>query len=179
MNMKVTGYMLREAIKQHELRRDTAASAFDGSLKKFPNEDKEAPGALVDKFLVAEKAIAKLQTAQMRYNLAVVVQVTGLGPYDGDRTDLTLAEAIKTVGGCGRAEKMWRSAANPNKKDRYGYNDDELDPTRVRAVATIKPSEAMAQATVAGKRAGNLRAAIATANAKEVEIEDLSPALFE
>jgi hypothetical protein len=176
MKMKVTGYMLREAIKQHELRRDTAASAFDGSLKKFPGEEKEAPGTLVEKFLAAEEAIAKLQTAQMRYNLAVIIE---LPAFTGLTAKLTLAEAIKTVGGRGRAEKMWRSAANPNKKDRYGYHDDEMDPTRVRAVATIKPSEAMAQATQAGKRAGSLRAAIATANAKEVEIEDLSPALFE
>jgi hypothetical protein len=49
MKMRVTGYMLREAIKQHELRRDTAASAFDGSLKVFPGETKEAPGLIVDK----------------------------------------------------------------------------------------------------------------------------------
>jgi len=169
--MKVTGYMLREAIKQHELRRDTAASAFDGSLKVFPGETKEAPNTIVEKFLAAEEAEAKLQTAQMQYNLAVIVQANS--------TTMALAEAIKTVGGYGRAEKMWRSAANPNKKERYGFNDDEMDPTRVRAAATITSSEAMKQTTVAGKRAGSLRAAIATANAKEVEIEDLSPALFE
>lgn len=176
--MKVTGYMLREAIKQHELRRDTAASAFDGSLKVFPGETKEAPASVVEKFLTAEEAVAKLQTAQMRYNLAVMVEAF-VGHYASDKEQTSLAEAIKTVGGYGRAEKMWRSAANPNKKERYGFNDDEMDPTRVRATATITSSEAMKQATFAGKRAGNLRAAIATANAKEVEIEDLSPALFE
>lgn len=169
--MRVTGYMLREAIKQQELRRDTASSAFDGSLKVFPNETKDAPALIVEKFLSAEEAVAKLQTAQMRYNLAVTVQANSV--------TMSLAEAIKTVGGYGRAEKMWRSAANPTKKDRYGFNDDEMDPTRVRATATITSSEAMKQTTVAGKRAGSLRAAIATANAQEVEIENLSPTLFE
>jgi len=171
MSMKVTGYLLREAIKQHELRRDAAAQAFDGSLKAFPGEEKPTPQSLVDQFLASERAIAKLQVAQMQYNLYVKVNVQG--------EDMSLAEAIKRVGGEGRSEKMWRSATG-TKKDRYGYSgDDEMDPNRVRSKATITVNEAVKLATQAGKRAGVMRAAIATANAKEVEIEDLSPALFE
>lgn len=177
--MKITGYMLREAIKQHELRRDTAARAFDGSLKVFPDEEKDSPSTIVEQFLAAETAVAQLQVAQMRYNLAVMVEVTGPGPYAGDKVSMTLAEAIKRVGGEGRVEKMWRSATGP-KKDRYsGYDNDEIDPTRIRARAVLKASEAVKLASVAGKRAGALRAAIATANAREVEIESLSPTLFE
>jgi hypothetical protein len=180
MKMKVTGYMLREAIKQHELRRDTAAKAFDGSLKKFPDEEKESPIELVESFSKAEQAIAALQEAQMRYNLSVKVEVMGQGNYPTDKVRMSLAKAIKLVGGAGRVEKMWRSATGP-KKDRYGgyRDDDEMDPTRIRAVATIKSSDAISQASRAGKAAGSLRAAIATANAELVEIEDLSPALFE
>lgn len=170
--MKITGYALRETIKQHELRRDTAAQSFDGSLKAFPKEDKPSPQSVVEQFLVAERAIAQLQVAQMRYNLAVTVQVAG--------ESMTLAEAIKRVGGEGRSEKMWRSAAGP-KKDRYGsYRDeDEIDPTKVRAVPTVTTAEAVKLATQAGKRAGAMRAAIATANATSIEIEGLFPALFE
>jgi hypothetical protein len=180
MHMKITGYALREAIKQHELRRDTAASGFDGSLKAFPGDEKMKPQEIVQVFLTAEEAIAKLQVAQMRYNLAVTVEVAGAGHYVGDKETMTLAEAIKRVGGMGRSEKMWRSAAGP-KKDRYGSyaSEDEIDPTRVRAKPTMTTSEAVKLATVAGKRAGGFRAAIATANATPVEIEDLSPALFE
>lgn len=175
--MKITGYMLREAIKQHELRRDTAARAFDGSLKVFPDEEKDSPSTIVEQFLAAETAVAQLQVAQMRYNLAVTVEVTGQGTYAGDK--MTLAEAIKRVGGEGRVEKMWRSATGP-KKDRYGgYDNDEIDPTHIRARVVLKASEAVKLASVAGKRAGALRAAIATANAREVEIESLSPTLFE
>lgn len=176
--MKVTGYLLREAIKQHELRRDAASMAFDGSLKAFPNDEKPKPQELVEQFLASELAIAQLQVAQMRYNLAVTVEVTGQGTYAGDK--MTLAEAIKRVGGQGRSEKMWRSATG-GKKDRYAssYGEDEIDPSRVRAKATITVNEAVKLASQAGKRAGAMRAAIATANAKEVEIEDLSPALFE
>lgn len=169
--MKVTGYQLREAIKQHELRKDTAAGEFSGSLKKFPEEVKDEPVKVVERFLAAEGAIAQLQVAQMRYNLAVTVTY-------GSGT-VTLAEAIKRVGGEGRVEKMWRTATNP-KTDRYGYGDaDSRDPTQIRAISTISTSEVVKLATVAGKRAGALRAAIATANAREVEIEDLTPALFE
>jgi len=180
MKMKVTGYLLREAIKQHELRRDTSAKAFDGSLKKFPDEEKDSPVEIVESFSKAEQAIASLQEAQMRYNLAVTVEIMGQGPYPTDKVKMSLAKAIKLVGGAGRIEKMWRSATGP-KKDRYGYSgsDDEMDPTRIRAVATIKSADAIKQASRAGKVAGNLRAAIATANAELVEIEDLSPALFE
>ena len=170
--MKTTGYALREAIKQHELRRDTAARMFDGSLRKFPNEDKEHPTKVVEQFLTAERAISKLQTAQMRYNLAVIVDVQG--------EKLTLAEAIKRIGGEARVEKMWRSAAGP-KPDRYGgyRNDDERDPSKVIAAATVSPSEATKLASTTAKRSGAFRAAIATGNAREVEIEDLDARLFE
>lgn len=169
--MKITGYQLREAIKQHELRRDTSSQAFDGSLKVFPGEEKPSPLSFASQFLAAERNIAQLQVAQMKYNLAVTVRVEG--------ETMTLAEAIKRVGGEGRCEKMWRSAAG-TKRDRYStYGEDEIDPSRIRSRPTITLTEAVKLATVAGKRAGAMRAAIATANAAEVEIEDLSPALFE
>jgi len=169
--MKITGYKLREAIKQQELRRDTAASMFDDSLKVFPDETKTAPQDVVKAFLDAETAVARLQTAQMRFNLAVSVDVLG--------EKMTLAEAIKRVGGQGRAEKMWRSAAGGKRRERYGYDDDELDPTKVRAKPTITPDTAVKLASSAGRVAGAFRAAIATANAQEIEIENLLPELFE
>lgn len=169
--MKITGYALREAIKLQELRRDTAARAFNGSLKAFPGETKETPQAVVESFLWAETAIAKLQTAQARYNLSVA--------FDIDGRIITLSEAIKRIGGISRAEKMWRTAAGP-KPDRYNSygNDDEIDPSKVRAVPMITAAKAIEQASVVAKLAGSLRAAIATGNTKEVEL-DLDPALFE
>lgn len=171
MQMKVTGYQLREAIKQQTLRRDTTAQAFNGSLKKFPEEKKDAPSDVMNEFLQAESAVAKLQIAQMRYNLAV--QVTVLGE------TMPLGEAIKRIGGPARAEKMWRSATGP-KGDRYfSREDDEFDPAKVRAVATLSVKEALKLAQGAAKLAGALRAAVAMGNAEAVEINDLTPALFE
>jgi hypothetical protein len=170
--MKVTGYAFREAIRQHELRAKAAADTFDGTLKKFPDEKKPSPQAVIEQFATSERAVARLQSAQAQYNLKVSVDVLG--------EHMTLSEAVKLVGGVGRIEKMWRNAAG-GKKDRYGYGNaqDERDPSKVFAVETVSTDEAVKLASVAAKRAGAFRSAIATANAREVEIENLDPALFE
>ena len=168
--MKTTGYGLREAIKFHKLRSDEAASSFDSTLKVFSGDTKELPQSVVERYLASEAAISRLQTAQSELNLIVKVTVDG--------GTVTLSEAIKRVGGLGRAEKMWRSVANP-KKDRYSTFEDTRDPTREHAKPTISPTEASALASKVAKTAGRFRAAIATANTVEVDIIDLDPALFE
>jgi len=170
--MKTTGYALREAIKRQELRRETAAQQFNGSLHAFEDEKgKDSPTKVMAAFLAAESAVAQLQTSQMRYNLAVMVDIGG--------KPMSLAEAIKTIGGLGRGEKMWRSAAAP-KKDRYGSDPSlERDPTRVFAQRQITVNEAVKLASESAKKVGALRAAIAVGNAREVELEGLEAALFE
>jgi hypothetical protein len=169
--MKVTGYQLREAIKQQTLKRDSLASSFNGTLKVFPEDKKESPNDVMNDFLAAELAVTKLQLAQMRYNLAVQVNVLG--------ERITLAEAIKRVGGPARAEKMWRSVNSPKRDSYYNRDDDEIDPNKIRAVSVITAKESLKLAQGAAKHAGAFRAAIATGNAVEVEIEDLSSELFE
>ena len=168
--MKISGYGLREAIKQHELRRDTAAGSFNGALMKWPGETKDTPQEVVTAFLEGEAAIAQLQTAQMRYNLAVTIEHEG--------QTLTLAEGIKRLGGLARAEKMWRSVATP-KAERYGSPMDARERSEgvVTTVPTVSTSEAVRLAQKAAKVAGALRAQIATANAVLVEL-DLSPTLL-
>lgn len=169
--MKITGWLLREAIKSHELRRDTAARAFNGTLRKFDDEVKQAPTEVVAEFLAREASIAALQVAQAQYNLKVRVN------HDG--RNITLCEAVKLIGGLGRAEKMYRSATG-DKPDRYSIRDDNVrDPNQVRAKETIAPAEAARLASIQAKSAGRLRAAIATGNGTEIEIENLDPALFE
>jgi len=170
--MKVTGYKLREAIRRWELRRKATASQFDDSLHAFEGDEKITPTGVIKTFERSDRAIAELQTAQARYNLVVTARL-------GDE-ELTLCELVKLVGGAGRVEKMWRSAALI-KKDRYSYRGDELtrDPNEVRAKRTISHAEATQMAIRAAKKAGDIRAGIATANATEVEIEGLSADLFE
>lgn len=169
--MKTTGYALREAIKQHELRRDTASRVFTSSLKMFEGEVKEHPEEIMGAFLKAEDAIARLQTAQMRYNLSVFVTAQG-------RT-LVLATAIKLLGGIARAEKMWRTATGPKENPYAPYGDDVREMNQIRAKATIKTQDAMKLAATEAKRSAALRQAVAVANATEIEVEGLDGSLFE
>lgn len=169
--MQTDGYALREAIKQWELRKGAAEKAFPSSLHKFTNEEKDTPQQVVNTYLAAEDAISKLQVAQMRYNLMVKVVISG--------EEMSLAEAIKRVGGAGRIEKMWKTAT-PQER-RHSFMDDALtrDPNQERAQTTLDPKAAVTLAAQAGKRSGAFRAAIAVANATKVEIEDLNAVLFE
>jgi hypothetical protein len=171
--MKTTGYALREAIKRHELRRDSAARSFTGTLKMFPGEEKESPEEVMRAFVEADEAIARLQEAQMRYNLAVRV------PSESGAMPMSLALAVKLVGGAGRREKMWRNAGAPAERRGYGLDEDERDPTKVRASAVLSPRDLLKLSATASSQASALRQAIAVGNAVEVEIENLSASLFE
>jgi hypothetical protein len=166
--MLVTGYALREAIKQWELRKDAANRVFEDSLKVFPGEDKPHPSTLIAQYLAAEVAIAQLQTAQAQYNL--------INAFDFEERRITLCEAVKSLGGYGRVEKLWRTASG-GKKDRYGSSEDERDPEKIYSVQVVTPMQGVEQSTIAAKRASALRAGIATANATVVEL-DLNPDLL-
>lgn len=168
--MKITGVALKQAIHMHKLRSETAAGAFHGTLVKFPDDEKDPPQKIVEEYLKAERAIAKLETAQTRYNLHNKCEVLG--------ETMSLEEVIKRIGGPARAEKFWRTAAAP-ERDRYHREPTTREAGQVIAKPTILPSEAMKLAFQQAKIAGAFRAALAVANAREVEIEDLDPALFE
>lgn len=167
--MKITGYRLQHTLRELAHTRDIAAGQFDDSLKVFPGEMKARPQDIMTAYLDAEGKIARLQTGQALYNLKVQVDVLG--------KRMTLSEAVKLVGGAGRAEKMWRSVAAP-KKDRYSYERDTRDATAVVATATVTTAEAATLAKEAARWASALREAIQTGNATEIEME-LDPALFE
>lgn len=169
--MLVTGYALREAIKQWELRKDASNRVFDDSLKVFPGEEKPHPSKLIEQYLAAEVAIAQLQTAQAQYNLLVT--------FDFEGRKITLCEAVKSLGGYSRVEKLWRTAAGGGKKDRYygGSAQDERDPTKTYAIQVVTPMQGVEQATTAARRASALRAGIATGNATTCDVA-LSPELL-
>lgn len=172
--MKTTGYKLRHAIREAEHVKNLAASQWDDSLHAFPDElaTRATPPSLMAKYVACEDRLASLQLAQTRYNLAVVVDVLG--------RKMTLCEAVKRVGGAGRAEKMWRAAAGGEKKDRYAMTRDlTRNKDEVRAVRTISIEDALEQAKRSARFAAALREAIEVGNSSEVEIEDLDPSLFE
>lgn len=167
--MKVTGYKLREAIRRVELQRDTTAGLFKDSLHVFEGESKADPIDLMKQFRDAEYAAAALQEAQQRYNLRVSVSVYSKA--------LSLAVAVKMLGGAGRAAKMWRESIS-KKEDRYGNHLERSKDTEA-ATRVVAYSVALREANKADAYAGELRAAIATGNATEMEIESLEPILFE
>mgnify|MGYP001566113377 CR=1 FL=1 len=169
--MKITGYKLQHAIREAMALRDLAASQWDGVLYAFEDEHKPTPAGVMGLYLFHEHRLCALQVGLARYNLAVTVQVQG--------APMTLCEAVKRVGGAGRAEKMWRMAATGGKKDRY---ERELDRKRstgeTHAQRTTPTDEAVKRATGAGRFAAALREAIQVGNATEVEI-GINPAAFE
>jgi len=173
--MQITGYALREALKQWELRLAAANNDFNGSLHRFKDDvDKPTPQQVVASILASEQAIVALQLAQMKYNLSVQVEVQG--------QMMTLAEAIKHVGAAGKIEKIWKTAAVGSKQNGFFATDPtirELNPNQERAVAVLKDQELLDLTRQASKRAGALKTAIATANAVSQTIPDLDPSLFE
>ena len=172
--MIVTGYKLQNAIRDWETQRKIASGLFDNSLHVFEDEEETAssPHELMDQYKQAEDAIAKIQMAQLRYNLHVEVNVQG--------TKMTLAEAVKRVGGAGRMEAMWRAAATDGtKRDRWSRDRSLTRSTdEERARPTLKRSEAIELTRTSGRYASSLREAIKTGNAREIEIEGLESSLF-
>lgn len=161
--MKMTGFGIREALRRWQLKRDTANSLFDGSLRKFADDEKEHPQEIMKAFALADVAIAKLQTAQQLYNLTVLVDVQG--------NTMTLSEAVKLIGGVGRMEKMWRSGVAP-KRERYALREDEVrKDDEVRSVQVMKTSEMLSEAERAARLASALRFAIAQGNIQEVDLK--------
>ena len=171
--MKINGYKLREALKFWNAKREATLSLFEGSLTKFKDENKKTPDEVISDFLEAEGAIVSLQTEQMRYNLAVTVRV--------HNNEMTLASAIKKLGGVGRVEKIWKAASKPVVKGRYGHIENKVITYKEKdteyAERVVSFESALERAAVAGREAAVYREAVSIGNSKEIET-DLSPKLF-
>lgn len=168
--MLVSGYQIREATHRHELARDTAAQLFKKSTFAFSDDEPLDPKKVMEDFQSEEHAVVRLQEAQQRYNLLVTVNVQGV--------EMTLGAAVKSLGGAGRAEKMWRETIII--KDRYGSTVRDMERSKDTLVAkrVVGINEATKLANKAAGYAGALRAAVATGNATKVEIESLDESLF-
>lgn len=161
--MTLTGYTLREAIKRWELKRDAATRLFADSLWAFEGQEKPRPVDLAQSVREAEVAIAMLQAAQARYNLAVSVRVLG--------EPMTLCQAVKLAGGAGRFEKLWRDATQDSKGSSRYFLGPEKSRSRDNEYARRQVSiqDAIAESGRASEWANALRAAIAVGNATEVD----------
>jgi len=164
--MEVNGYEIREAIRRWKFKAETISAAFEESLFSFEGEEKESPQSITDKYRKADRAIAELEALQQKYNENHKVDVIG--------EQMTLALAVKLVGGAGRIEKMWRVAAKGGSKDRFSYNDarKERNKENEYASATVTLSEARTEANKAARFASALRAAISIGNGHEINLGD-------
>jgi hypothetical protein len=163
--MKINGYLIREAIKRWTLYRDTVQAQFKESLYYFDEDQKSDPIAVMNEFNKADSSIAYLEEAQQRFNQ--IVQVTVLNE------TMPLTRAVKLVGNAGRREKMWRDASI-KKKDRYSY-DDKMSRSKDTeyAKSAISRADAIEESAKSSKFAAALRNAIARGNNTDVNLESL------
>lgn len=169
MRMKITGYMLRAALKRWELTRNAAVKKFPDVLHKFPDENKISPEVVAKSIEDAEAAIARLQAIQVLYNASVQVEVKD--------SAMSLAEAVKRVGGATRMEKMWKGAAGleTSAHGRYHNPFGAVAQTRVMGhivqERTLSEEDAAVQATKAANYLGALQEAIASGNGQKLDME--------
>lgn len=162
--MKVTGITLREGMRKWQTRLEVAAKQFTESLWQFPDDNRKlaSPTELSKQFLEADEAIAAIQTAQQQYNLNNIMDFRG--------KKISLAMAVKLIGGAGRHEKMWRSAATDSGRDKYSYRENTRKADDIHAERQVTVADAMRHAEEASSYASALRSVIALANAKEMEV---------
>lgn len=171
--MKINGYKIQHRLKELRDRRDIAASQFSNGLWQFEadKDSKMHPNEAMETFADCEFKIAQLQVLQARYNLEVEVTA-------GKQT-MTLHEAVKRIGGAGRMEKMWRTAAASTGTDRFGYGRDmERSKENEYAQRMISVEACMDSSRTASKFAASLREAVQFGNATSIEME-VDAALFD
>lgn len=163
--MQVSGFTIREAVKRWEMIREASQKQWGDSLFLFEKDDKMSLDDIMKAYKEAERAVASAQTAQSRFNLHVKVKVLG--------EEMTLAEAVKLVGGAGRAEKMWKVHATNNGQDRYSRTEITRSKESEFAKRSMSIKDCLKRATEAAKFAGALRAAIAEGNSTKVEASSI------
>jgi len=167
---EINGYQLREALKRWRIRRDVADKQFKEALWGFKDDEggKPTPQAVAEAYEKADFAIAKLQELQQEFNRNTTVDVGG--------RRMTLALAIKLVGGAGRMENMWRTAATDSGRDRYSYREMTRKADEEHAKRRIKVEDAIGLSDKAANYASQLRSAIAAANARTIAVPGDFPA---
>jgi hypothetical protein len=168
--MKITGYKIQHKLKQLEQLKEVAAQQFNENIMQFESQEEKLD--LRDVFATyttLEKRISQLQTAQCQYNMNVTVNVLG--------ENMSLLNAVKLVGGAGRAEKMWKDVAKGARSARSIYSENSRSKDQEYAKRSVSTSEAVDFAQQATKVASALREAIQVGNAIEIEL-DIDEALF-
>jgi hypothetical protein len=168
--VKVTGYKIQHKLRELEQLKEVAVQQFNENILQFQsqNEKLELPEIFAT-YTVLEKRIAKLQEAQTMYNLAVNVNVLG--------ESMTLLNAVKLVGGAGRAEKMWKDVIKGARSVRHMFSEQTRSKDQEYAIRSVSTKDAVGFTQQCTQIAGALREAIQVGNSTEVELF-LDEALF-
>lgn len=168
--------MLKDALKRWELRRDRLRKLFDNSLLKFNDEEKTMPTVIGAEYVQTESSIVRLQLVQAMYNLTVKLKLT-------EEREISLCEAIKSLGAQRRTAAMWLAASNrlTNPIDMtYGFDNQFIrEEGKVVAKPTMSDDDALNLSMQADQQTTVLKSAIAIANATELDIEGFDSALLE
>jgi hypothetical protein len=155
--MELDGYKIRAALKRWDDARTLASQTFADSLYAFDGEEKRNPEEVAEQFQVADVFYASLQIIQAVYNQRMKVDFLS--------KKISLAVAVKMIGGAGRVEKMWKDAVTGRKRDIYDDREQRRrDADTEYAKKTISQARAMEKANEASKLANQLRNGIARAN---------------
>ena len=164
--MKINGFQIKETIGRWLLQRDTLANQFRDNLYAFEDEDKPNPEVVMRRFEEADRNMARVQEIQQLFNQATKVDVQG--------KEITLALAVKLVGGAGRRAKMWRDSG-PGKPDRYSYRDSERERSKDTDYAKrlVNVDDCVLHSMEASKYASALRNALSRGNSTDIECEKI------
>ena len=168
--MEVNGNMIMDALQRADDDKNMANSTFRETLFAFPEEAKKDPAGKISELARAERRIADLQIVQEQYNFSLFVMIN-------DRK-ITLADAVKRLGGASRVEKMWRIAAVETGRDRWNSIDRERNKDSVYSIRQITVERAKAGQKDARRLTGQLKTAIREANTTPVKFKEVNPELF-
>lgn len=155
VEIKVNGFKIQQIIKDLSHEREVIKTHFVPSLKKFGWETKSSPYEISDKLLKLESDISSWQALQDAFNINVKVAPLG--------TTMSLAEAIKAIGGLSRVQALWQTAS---KEEDY-YVESRNKDTEYQSL-TISKEEAAGKAKEFTKIVAAFREAIQKGNAQEL-----------
>lgn len=157
VEIKVNGFKIQQIIKDLSHEREVIKTRFVPSLKKFGWETKPSPYEISDKLLKLESDISSWQALQDAFNINVKVAPLG--------TTMSLAEAIKAIGGLSRVQALWQ-AASKEEENYFGESSRQKD-TEYQFL-TVSKEDAAAKAKEFSKLVAAFREAIQKGNAQEL-----------
>jgi hypothetical protein len=177
--MRITGYALREVLRNLSTQREIAATEFADALWSFDsNSDSSRTERLGLRCEKLDAQIAAIQELQARYNLSVKVSVPSLRD-DGAEIQVSLLLIVKALDGLGKRAKMWVSATKDTGRDRYDSYRTRMEEGEIRAKKTMSQESLHRLAQRMQRLQSAYRSALARGNATEVNFEDVPPDLLE